>query len=235
MTTETHVVERIRYIEVHSLPAALVSDRHTGMAQQTGRLRWVARFHLVRIQFFVSGFIDGSIALDIPWPNLSPEQRAGKRLYMSACISCHDQPNTSGGEAIWETRAVSFPRKHFSHRSPPLDAVSAASPYARHELQIVPVNMSDEEAAGLLLYSENCAFCHAPDGSGQNWIGSFLDPKPRDFTARTFVLTATPDAMRAIIKSGIVNTSMPAWQHVLSDMEIDAIVAYIRIAFRPES
>ena len=180
-------------------------------------------------------FIDGSIALDIPWPNLSPEQSAGKRLYMSACVSCHDQPNTSGGEAIWETRAVSFPRKHFSHRSPPLDTVSAASPYARHELQVVPVNMNDEESAGMLLYAENCAFCHAPDGTGQNWIGSFLDPKPRDFTASTFVLTATPDAMRAIIKSGIANTSMPALRHVLSDAEIDAIVAYIGIAFSPET
>jgi cytochrome c oxidase cbb3-type subunit 3 len=179
-------------------------------------------------------FIDGSTALDIPWADLSPEQRAGKHLYVSACVSCHDQPNASGGEAIWETRAVSFPRKHFSHRSPPLDAVSAASPYARHELKVVPVNMTDEESAGLILYSENCAFCHAPDGTGQNWIGSFLDPKPRDFTARTFVLTESPDAMRAIIKSGIANTSMPAWQHVLSDAEIDAIIAYISVAFRPD-
>ncbi len=180
-------------------------------------------------------FIDGSIALDTSWSELSPGQRVGRRLYTTACVSCHDQPNSNGGEAIWETRAVSFPRKHFSHRSPPLDAISAASPYARHEIQVIPEGMTEEESVGLILYAENCAFCHAPDGSGQNWIGSFLNPKPRDFTADSFVLTATPDALREIIKSGKIDTSMPAWRHVLSDTEIDAIIAYISVAFREDT
>ena len=180
-------------------------------------------------------FVDGSIALNIAWADLSPEQRTGRDLYESACVSCHDQPNSGSGEAIWETRAVSFPRKHYSHRSPPLDAVSGASPYAQHDVSVVPESMSDEESTGLALYLDNCAFCHAPDGSGQNWIGSFLEPKPRDFTADTFTLTATPESMREIIKSGIADTSMPAWRHVLSDAEIDAIIAYIIVAFRSDT
>ncbi len=110
----------------------------------------------------------------------------GKELYLSACVSCHDQPNSGGGEAVWETRAVSFPRKHFSHRAPPLDVVSGASPYARHEIVTTPDKMTEQEARGLDLYQVNCAFCHAPDGTGQNWIGSFLKPRPRDFTAEDF-------------------------------------------------
>ena len=179
-------------------------------------------------------FVDGSITLHTPWEDLTPSQQAGKRLYESACVSCHDQPFSAGGDAIWETRAVSFPRDHFSHRSPPLDIVSGASPYARHDIPTVPDDMSGLVARGLDLYQSNCAFCHAPDGTGKNWIGSFLEPRPRDFTAETFALGKTPVVLREIIKSGLPKTSMPAWRHVLTDTEIDAIVAYINIAFQAE-
>ena len=126
---------------------------------------------------------------------------------------------------------MSFPRRHYSHREPPLDVVSGASPYARHEVPVVPENMSEQQQRGMQLYQDNCAFCHAPDGTGKNWIGSFLEPKPRDFTDPGFALHDTPDAFREIVKTGLPNTSMPAWRHVLSDAEIDSIVAYIRVAF----
>ena len=64
-----------------------------------------------------------------------------------------------------------------------------------------------------------------------NWIGSFLEPRPRDFTSADFVLHEAPEAFREIVKQGIPNTSMPAWRHVLTDEEIDAIVSYIGLAF----
>lgn len=177
-------------------------------------------------------FVSGEISLTTPLDELDATQKAGRELYVSACVSCHDQPNSAEGEAIWETRAVSFPRRHYSHREPPLDVVSSASPYARHEIATIPENMTDAEARGMKLYQDNCAFCHAPDGTGQNWIGSFLEPKPRDFTSQEFTLWKAPDAFREIVRQGIPGTSMPAWRHVLSDEEIDAIIAYVGVAFR---
>jgi len=176
-------------------------------------------------------FIEGEISLDSPVEDLEPAERAGRALYLNACVSCHDQPNTSGGEAVWQTRAVSFPRRHYSHREPPLDVVSGASPYARHDVPVIPGEMTEQQARGMRLYQDNCAFCHAPDGTGQNWIGSFLEPRPRDFTAAEFRLDEAPDAFREIVKTGIPDSPMPAWRDVLSDDEIDAIIAYIRTAF----
>ena len=176
-------------------------------------------------------FVNGDMRLDKPLDELNEEQRAGRTLYESACVSCHAQPNSGSGKVTWETRAVSYPRRHYSHREAPLDSVSGASPYARHEIPVVPANMTEQQSRGMRLYQDNCAFCHAPDGTGQNWIGSFLEPKPRDFTAADFTLREAPDAFREIVKTGIPNTSMPAWEHVLSEEEIDAIVAYIRLAF----
>lgn len=176
-------------------------------------------------------FVEGDISLDTPEEDLSDEQRAGRALYQSACVSCHDQPNSGGGRPTWETRAVSYPRRHFSHREAPLDVVSAASPYARHDVPVIPDEMTAQQSQGMQLYQANCAFCHAPDGTAQNWIGSFLEPRPRDFTSADFSLREAPDAFREIVKHGIPNSSMPAWRHVLTDKEIDAIISYIALAF----
>ena len=176
-------------------------------------------------------FVEGEIPLSTPLAELSEEQRKGRMLYEGACVSCHDQPHATGSRVTWEPRAVSYPRDHYSHRAPPLDIVSGASPYARHDVPVVPDNMTEQQSLGMQLYQDNCAFCHAPDGTAKNWIGSFLEPRPRDFTSPDFALHKAPEAFRQIVRQGIPNTSMPAWRHVLTDEEIDAIVSYITLAF----
>jgi cytochrome c oxidase cbb3-type subunit 3 len=176
-------------------------------------------------------FIEGTVGVDTPWEDLDARQRYGKELYISACISCHDQANSAAGDTVWELRAVSFPRRHFSHRADPGEIVSGASPYAVHDIPVFPEGMSEQQSSGMRLYLDNCAFCHAADGTGRNWIGSFLDPRPRNFTDPGFTLTATPVALRERIKRGIPGTSMPAWKAVLRDDEIDDIIAYMQVAF----
>ena len=177
-------------------------------------------------------FVKGTVSISTSWEVLTDNQRTGKSLYMSACISCHDRPTKVDGEAVWELRAVSYPRRHYSHRS--ADLVSGASPYSLHETPALTADLSFDESAGMKLFQANCAFCHAPDGTARNWIGSFLQPSPRDFTAADFTLIGKPQQLREIIKQGITDTSMPAWKSVLSDTEIDQITAYMQIAFRPK-
>lgn len=177
-------------------------------------------------------FIDGSVPLTVPWESLTANQQLGRRLYESACVSCHDQPNTgASGETEWELRAVSFPRDHFSHRESSTDLVSGASPYAQHDVPPDPAGLSDLALAGRPLYQDNCAFCHAADGTGRNWIGSFLEPRPRDFTDPEFRLLADAAAIEQRVLHGIPGTSMPAWRDVLEPEEIAAIIAYIRESF----
>ncbi|EHR72960.1 cytochrome c, mono- and diheme variants family [Burkholderiales bacterium JOSHI_001] len=55
-------------------------------------------------------FARGQIAVDAPWETLSPEQQRGKRLFMSTCITCHDHGRVQQPGAVWETRALSYPR-----------------------------------------------------------------------------------------------------------------------------
>jgi cytochrome c oxidase cbb3-type subunit 3 len=183
-------------------------------------------------------FVNESIRLNTPTELLTESQLRGRSIYLSACISCHEQSSNGEDDVVWELRAVSYPRRHFSHRaeeadSGPIDALSSASPYTLHDQPVIPSTMTPEVARGMGLYQANCAFCHALDGTGRNWIGSFLEPKPRDFTSRNFVSSEASEELRERVRNGIPNTSMPAWKYVLDDEEINSIIAYINAAFRP--
>lgn len=174
-------------------------------------------------------FVQGGIALDKPVAALTAEQRRGRRLFANACITCHDRPRVMKQGPLWEPRPVSYPRGGYSHRQheAAVDATTAATPYARHELPPAGFSLTEEERRGEDLFQKNCAFCHAADGTGRNWIGSFLQPHPRDLTAPRIKGTMTPAHLRRVIREGLPGTTMSAWKQVLSQADIDAVVAYV--------
>ena len=182
-------------------------------------------------------FALGQIPLDTPWESLTPEQRAGKTIYLQSCVTCHDRAKVNDEGVIWEPRAVSYPRNQYSHkdevRKQTTDTTSQASPYAKHEVAPVVEKLTDSERRGEKLFQANCAFCHAPDGTGKNWIGSFLDSHPRNLTDEKFMKTMTRERLAQVIEDGLPGTTMSAWKHVLKEDEIDSIIDYISKVFYP--
>ncbi len=180
-------------------------------------------------------FATGEIPMERPWEELNEEQVRGKRLYMSGCITCHDRGESrKRGGAIWEARPLSYPRNNFSYTPlPKLDAIASASPYALHDMPLKIKSMTSLERKGQKLWNANCAFCHAMDGTGKNWIGAFLEPHARNLRDPAFMESMTRERLDATIREGLHGTSMPAWKSILSDKEIKAIIAYISKAFYP--
>jgi cytochrome c oxidase cbb3-type subunit 3 len=176
-------------------------------------------------------FATGDIPLDLPWQQLSLAQVRGKQLYLTSCITCHDRAVVSDEGEIWSKQSVSYPRNNYSHTL--VDAVSSASVYAKHDIDPQLDKLSYRASQGKKLWRQNCAFCHAADGTGDNWIGSFLEPKPRDLTNENFMRNMTMELLLERIRNGLKNTSMPAWKNVLSDNEIRQIISYIDEAFYP--
>jgi cytochrome c oxidase cbb3-type subunit 3 len=176
-------------------------------------------------------FALGEIALDVADENLSVEQREGKRLFMTSCVSCHDRGHLEEDRTIWEPRAISWPRAGYSHRDGRIDAETGATPYARHDLPPVVTVADARVREGERLFQANCAFCHAADGSGQNWIGSFLEPRPRNLRDAEARAGMSPQRLREAIAAGVPGTAMPAWDTVLSAEQIDAVAAYVEHVF----
>lgn len=180
-------------------------------------------------------FARGLVALDAPMDTMSPELRAGRQLYLSACVSCHDRAHVEDEGPAWSARPVSFPRMGFvpgQPNTPPVDAVSSASVYAKHEVVPQVAGLSAQQLKGQALFQANCAFCHGGDGTGKNWIGQFMEPKARDLTQYT-ASTMPGELLQLRIREGLPGTSMPAWQHVLKPDEVKAVASYVsRVFFR---
>ena len=153
------------------------------------------------------------------------------------CTSCHQDVPRS------EPKGVSHPQKPATHTfaqpdgSVPLtrpgSTTSVGNNYVIHDTPPVLVNASALELQGERLFQKNCAFCHAGDGTSKGWIGSFLEPHPRDLTSPEQMRGMTKARLVKSIRDGLPDTSMPAWKSVLSDQEIDAVAAYIARAFHP--
>lgn len=178
-------------------------------------------------------FAKGEIPLSRAWESLTPEQAAGKRLYLASCVSCHDRGAAEGDDVDWDSRPLSYPRNAYSHRDPPIDAMTSASPYAKHDVPKKIRNLTREEKRGERLFLANCAFCHGADGTGKNWIGAFMEPHPRNLTDPGVMAGMTRSRLIAAIRDGLPNTSMPAWKSVLNEAEIRAVAAYVNRAFHP--
>lgn len=188
-------------------------------------------------------FATGKLALDTTWEKFTPQQADGKRLFMTSCVSCHDRARVNNAEVLWESRPVSFPRNQFAPgdyppafspgKQQPVDAMTSASPYRLHDRVPVLAGLSATERRGETLYQQNCAFCHAADGTARNWIGSFMEPHPRDLTSTEAMSGMTGTRLRTVIREGLPGTSMPAWKSVLSDQQVEDVIAYVGRAFHP--
>jgi cytochrome c oxidase cbb3-type subunit 3 len=179
-------------------------------------------------------FATGAIPLSQPWETLSAEEARGKRLFLESCVTCHDRGAPADPETAWEARPLSYPRNNFSFTTPQkVDATTSASPYALHDIAPRMKRLTKTERKGEKLFQANCAFCHAADGTGKNWIGSFLEPHPRNLRDAEFMNRITRQHFVGVVREGLPNTSMPAWKNVLSAAEIEAVADYVSRAFHP--
>jgi cytochrome c oxidase cbb3-type subunit 3 len=172
----------------------------------------------------------GALPVDTADADLTPAQRRGKQLFLSTCVVCHDRGRLIDDRTLWERRTVSYPRGGYTSKvdtRAAADAASGASLSAPHEIVPVLANATAQQRRGEKIFQQNCAFCHAPDGTGRNWIGSFIEPRPRDLTA----VAMSSQRLRDVIRHGLPDSTMPAWGTVLGEDEIAAVAAYVEAAF----
>jgi cytochrome c oxidase cbb3-type subunit 3 len=176
-------------------------------------------------------FVTGALSPDVPWESLSEAQRAGRRLFDSACVICHARGDAGAGASPWRPEALSNDHVFDPQAAPGHDDDYSDPPFGLHDRAPELRSAGAAVRRGEALYQANCAFCHAADGSGRNWIGAFLVPAPPDFSRPAGSPRASAAELHAVLRRGVPGTSMPAWGSVLSDADIGAVAAYLAAAF----
>jgi mono/diheme cytochrome c family protein len=95
-------------------------------------------------------------------------------------------------------------------------------------------DFSRPQAGGYALYRRNCLHCHGVSGAGDGPTAPFLYPSPRDYRKGVFKFTSTAygarphrDDLRRTIKNGLHGTSMPAFDALLSEDELEEVIDYV--------
>jgi mono/diheme cytochrome c family protein len=100
-------------------------------------------------------------------------------------------------------------------------------------------SLAGDAEKGKALYTANCLSCHGETGKGDGPVGAVLQPPPRDFSVGDFKFDADSDGtpgtdadLKAVIGKGAGefggNQMMAPWGGILSDTDIDDVVAYVR-------
>jgi DMSO reductase family type II enzyme heme b subunit len=90
-------------------------------------------------------------------------------------------------------------------------------------------------AAGKAIYAARCEACHGAEGKGDGPGAEVMIPRPRDFTIGAFKVRTTESGeaptdadLTKVIGDGMPGTTMPAWRGILSDAQIQQVVAYLK-------
>lgn len=87
---------------------------------------------------------------------------------------------------------------------------------------------------GYALYRRNCLHCHGVSGDGHGPTAEFLWPKPRDFRPGIYKFTSTSggskptrEDLRRSIARGVANSSMPAFEALMTPQQIEQVIDYV--------
>ena len=90
-------------------------------------------------------------------------------------------------------------------------------------------------SSGKDVYDRYCTSCHGQYGLGDGPAAALLSPVPRDFTKAVYKFRSTEsgslptdDDLLRVVREGVHGTSMIGWTGVLTDGQIQAVVAHIK-------
>ena len=93
----------------------------------------------------------------------------------------------------------------------------------------------EQLSRGDKIFRRACAACHGVQGMGDGPGAADLDPPPRDLTSRgLFRFRTTPNGTRPrpedlvrTVREGLPGSSMPAFDDLFSDAELDDLIAFL--------
>lgn len=81
---------------------------------------------------------------------------------------------------------------------------------------------------GRKVYNFRCYFCHGYSGDARTLAASYLNPRPRDFTAAPAL---GREAILQTLRTGREGTAMKPFAGLLSEAELQAVAAFVEVEF----
>lgn len=96
-------------------------------------------------------------------------------------------------------------------------------------------SQSSPSPRGRAVFEARCVECHGAEGRGDGPAAAFLTPRPRDFTTGKYKIRSTEtgsvptdEDLIQSVRQGLYGSAMPAWDRILPDEDIRAVVEYVK-------
>ena len=189
---------------------------------------------------------------DVPEFPTNVDERRGGQLYAAKCASCHGPRGAGDGpgaaslvpapsdlsaheyttarvaDALWNGVAGTAMQAWRDY--PPGDLAAIAGVvqgFHAGQDAAVPDSLV---AIGERVYAANCVQCHGQDGRGDGSAAAELTIAPPDFRSQRPTMNQSLRALR----EGVRGTRMASWTGRLSESEIVAAAAYVRLFFEAD-
>lgn len=167
----------------------------------------------------------------------------GERLISErACTACHKLDSVDGKVApdlSFEglVRSNDWLMQHFINpRTVVSDSIMPTFRWDHSDFEAMTAYLESRTEAPQVAdaaasYREFCARCHGEQGAGDGPIMLYLDPAPRDLTKASFMNSKPMERFKESIRYGVAGTSMPPWEKVLDEQQIDDLLEYVFATF----
>lgn len=98
-----------------------------------------------------------------------------------------------------------------------------------------PIYQQRQQMLGRPLYDYYCAACHGEQGMGDGIAADRLYPRPRDFSLALYKYKSSPPGLLATdedlmnsIRHGLPGTSMPGWNHLLTEEQVRSLIPLLK-------
>ena len=121
----------------------------------------------------------------------------------------------------------------WARRGAVLAAAAGVAAFTTFGVRSAPA--ADQVDRGRTIFGEHCVECHGTAGKGDGPASFMLLPRPRDLTSGKYEIRSTEtgtlptdaDLIRTV-RQGLYGTSMPAWEAILPESDILAVVAFVK-------
>ena len=181
----------------------------------------------------------------VPVGELPPVVRGEQLITQRSCTACHkfgDKDGHIAPDLSFEglIRDNDWLLAHFqSPRSRIPDSIMPTFGFPDPDYVALSAYLESRKTApsfksGEEIYRGICSRCHGEKGDGKGVTYIYLDPAPRDLTKAAFMNSKPMDRFLASLKGGVPGTSMPPWEHVLSDEQRKEVLNYVFETFVKE-
>jgi mono/diheme cytochrome c family protein len=186
---------------------------------------------------------------DVPAFPTNVDERRGSLLYAANCASCHGPRGAGDGPGATSLLPAPSDLSAHEYRTERVadalwngvagTAMQAWRDYPPGDLaaiaRVVQGFHAGQDAAvpdslvarGERVYADNCVQCHGRDGRGDGSAAAELTIAPTNFREQR----PTMDQSLRALRDGIRGTRMASWTGRLSESEIVAVAAYVRLFF----